>query len=383
MKQKLTKRVVDGAHPGVSDRRVFDSEIPGFHLRIKPTGVKSYGLKYRIAGRQRNITIGRHGVLTPDQARVSARELLVSIGNGEDPSAKRKEKLDTPTFVQFWNLYLERHAVPRKSPKSVKEDERVWRLYIVAAFGNLKLTAINRLDIATLHSSMAGKPVAANRMLSLLSKMMNLAIDWGLRRDNPCKGIRKFKEHPRNRYLSTEERTQLAKALSTELDQAGAIAIWLCILTGARKGEVLQARWDQFDLESKKPVWQLPPETTKQRHVNRKPLSARTILLLKDWRDICPSSQAGWVVPGRNPEQQRFDLNGPWSRIRKSAKLKDVRLHDLRHDFASAAVAEGWSLEIIGRYLGHSSVQTTQRYAHLQDDPLLAMAEQVGSAYGE
>jgi len=381
MKTKLTKRTVDSAHVNGADYRLFDSEIPGFHLRIKPSGVKSYGLRYRVDGRQRSITIGRHGVITPDQARTRARELLASLSSGADPSDERKTKRLAISLAEFWSIYLKRHAHPHKAPRSIIEDEGVWRLYINPALGNRKLIAITRAEISEMHASLSNKPITGNRVLSLLSKMMNLAIEWDLRVDNPCRGVRKYKEQPRNRYLSADERLRLTKALACELDQGGVVAIWLCILTGARKGEIIQARWDQFDLVSKLPMWQIPHEITKQRRVNRKPLSAKAVYILNGWKAKCPSSKAGWVVPGRDPELPRYDLKGPWKRVRKAAGLDDVRLHDLRHDFASMAVAEGWSLEIIGRYMGHSSIQTTQRYAHLQEDPLYAMAEQIGQNF--
>ena len=381
MNTKLTKRTVDSVSADGSDKRIFDSEIPGFHIRVKASGTKSYGLRYRVDGRVRNVTIGRHGPLTAEQARNKARTLWLSINNGADPASERQKKSAAPTLSEFWDIYLDQHAAPRKAPSSVKNDKLTWRLYIEPRIGRLKLSSVTKPDIVKLHGDLVSRSVSANRALSLLSKMMNLAVEWGYRSDNPCKGVKKYKEHPRHRYLTSEERLRLAEALSKELDQAGAVAIWLCMLTGARKGEVLQARWDQFDLTSKQPVWQLPAELTKQRRVNRKPLSAKAVALLSEWKPLCPASEAGWVIPGKDPERQRYDLKGPWERIRKAAKLNDVRLHDLRHDFASMAVAEGWSLEIIGRYMGHSSIQTTQRYAHLQDDPLFAMAEQIGNKF--
>ena len=379
--QKLTKRVVDSVRPNGSDIKVFDSQIPGFHLRVKPSGTKSYALKYRAGGRQRNITIGRHGVMTPDQARIEACRLLASISDGDDPSAKRKAAFREPTLGQFWEEYLERHAIPRKASSSVKEDKSLWRRYLKPAFGHLKVNAITRNDIERLHASKSEQPSCANHIFCLLSKMMNLAVDWEYRTDNPCKGIKKYHEEPRNRFLTKEERERLTVALGKEADQAGAIAIWLCRLTGARKGEVLQARWDQFDLDAKIPVWQIPASSTKQRRVNRKPLSRVAATMLAEWKEVCPPSKAGWVIPGRDPEKRRSDLNGPWRRARDRAGLENVRMHDLRHDFASIAVAQGSSLEIIGRYLGHSSIQTTQRYAHLLDDPLHAMAEQIGESF--
>ena len=379
--QKLTKRVVDSIPTNGADLKIFDSQVPGFHVRVKPSGSKSYALKYRASGRQRNLTIGRHGVITPDQARSEAFRLLAAISDGDDPSAERKSALKDPTLEQFWEEYLERHAIPRKAPGSVKEDRSLWRLYIRPPLGHIKINAITRQDIARLHTSRRSTPYGANHMLCLLSKMMNLAVDWDYRQDNPCRGVKKFHEEPRSRYLNAAERDRLSKALELEPDQAGAIAIWLCRLTGARKGEVLQARWHQFDLEARMPMWQIPASSTKQKRVNRKPLSKLAATMLSEWKALCPASEAGWVIPGRDPETRRSDLNGPWRRVSKRAGLNDVRLHDLRHDFASIAVSQGSSLEIIGRYLGHSSIQTTQRYAHLQDDPLHAMAELIGETF--
>jgi integrase len=379
--QKLTKRVVDGITANGADLKIFDSQVPGFHVRVKPSGSKSYALKYRASGRQRNVTIGRHGLITPDQARSEAFRLLAAISDGDDPSAERKSALKDPTLEQFWEEYLERHAIPRKAPGSVKEDRNLWRLYIRPPLGHIKVNAITRQDITRLHASRRSTPYGANHMLCLLSKMMNLAVDWDYRSDNPCRGVKKFHEEPRSRYLTAAERDRLSRALEQEPDQVGAIAIWLCRLTGARKGEVLQARWYQFDLAARMPMWQIPASSTKQKRVNRKPLSKLAATMLAEWKARCPPSEAGWVIPGRDPEMRRADLNGPWRRVRKRAGLDDVRLHDLRHDFASIAVSQGSSLEIIGRYLGHSSIQTTQRYAHLQDDPLHAMAELIGEAF--
>ena len=376
--QKLTKRIVDAIKPDGTDRKVFDGQIPGFHLRVKPSGAKSYALKYRIGHRQRTITIGRHGILTPEQARNEAYKLLADVAVGGDPSGTRQAVFEQPKVKDLWDQYLVRHALPRKAPRSIEEDKCLWRKYLEPAFGHMSVDAITQSDVIRLHNSMQTMPWRANHARCLISKMMNLAIDWGYRSDNPCRGVEKFPETPRNRFLSTDERHRLTQALSEEADHTAAIAIWMLRLTGARKGEVLQARWEQFDLEAKIPFWQIPAGSTKQKRVNRKPLSRTAFELLMNWEPRCPRSSAGWVIPGRDPENCRYDLKRPWDRIRKRADLMDVRLHDLRHDFASIAVANGTSLEIIGRYLGHSSIQTTQRYAHLQDDPLHAMAEQIG-----
>ncbi|MBO6689394.1 MAG: site-specific integrase [Henriciella sp.] len=381
MKQKLTKRVIDSLKAKDKDYRIFDTEIPGFHVRVKPSGAKSFALKYRSAGRQRNFTIGRYGALTPDQARHKTRVLMTQIHDGGDPSEQRLQSSRELTLGEFWELYLERHAIPHKAERSVREDRSLWKNYVSSPWRLRRLSSIRRDDIQKLHSRLADRPYAANRMLCLMSKMYNLAIEWGITDRNPATSIKKFREIPRERYLTDDERSNLDSALAQETDTAAVIAIWLCILTGARKSEVLQARWSQFDLNGDRPIWTIPASNTKQAKSNRKPLSKRAVALLSNWRQVCPESPSGWLVPGKKEDKHRSDLNGPWRRVRQAAGLPDLRLHDLRHDFASSAVADGWSLEIIGRYLGHSSIQTTQRYAHLQDDPLHAMAEQIGKSY--
>ncbi|MEM9572718.1 MAG: site-specific integrase [Pseudomonadota bacterium] len=381
MKQKLTKRAIDSFKPRDRDFRVFDTEIPGFHVRVKPSGVKSFAIKYRNAGQQRNFTIGRYGPIAPEQARKHARSLIAKIDGGGDPSAMRTQAQKELTLGEFWRIYLERHAWPHKAPRSVVEDESLWRNHLSPRWSSRKLSSLRREELQRLHAKLSDRPSAANRLLCLVSKMFNLAIDWGFVSDNPARGIKKYREAPRERFLTDKERARLASALTAERDEGAKVAIWLCVLTGARKSEILNARWEQFDLDSERPVWVIPASNTKQARVNRKPLSIRAVELLLEWREKCLDNAAGWLIPGRNPERRRSDLNRPWRRIRESAQLQNVRLHDLRHDFASHAVADGWSLEIIGRYLGHSSIQTTQRYAHLRDDPLHEMAERIGREY--
>ena len=383
MKQKLTKRTIDALQKAEKEYRLFDSEIPGFHVRVKPTGVKSFAIKYRSSGRQRNYTIGRYGTLTPDQARKKAREQVYAIDTGSDPSTVRRKERSGLSLEDLWNKYLERHAIPHKAPNSLREDRSLWRTHIKPKWSQHQLSSIRYSEMQRWHSALADRPYAANRALCLLSKMFNLAIEWGDAEANPVKSIKKFHETPRERFLTGDERARLSQALAKEADTAGAIAIWMCILTGARRSEVLEARWNHFDIDSDRPVWTIPAASTKQARSNRKPLSNRAQAILLEWREFCPVSEARWLIPGRDPAKRRSDLNGPWRRIQKAAHLQDVRLHDLRHDFASSAIAEGWSLEIIGRYLGHRSIQTTQRYAHLQDDPLQAMADQIGRSYAK
>ncbi len=382
MKQnrKLTKRVVDSEDANGLDRKVFDNALAGFHLRIKPSGLKSFAIQYRTrGGRQRSLTLGRYGTLTVDEARHEARLLLTQVAKGEDPSLDRNTKRHSVSMQGLWDEYLVKHAKPKKAPRSVVEDEAIWRLWLNKTIGPIKVDQLGRKDVEHLHASMQHVPSRANRMLALLSKMMNLAVLWGYCEKNPCMGIPKYREVCRERFLTSDEREALASVLGKESDRCAANATWLAMLTGARRGEVLNAKWDQFHLDGHAPIWILPASNTKQRRINRKLLSAQAVMLLSEWKQECPNSDAGWVFPGKDPMLPRPDLKGPWRRIRKTAKLEDFRFHDLRHDFASLAVGDGWSLSMIGKYLGHNSVQTTQRYAHLQDDPLRAMAERIGT----
>lgn len=382
---KLTKRVVDTAHAEGQDRKVFDRTLPGFHLRVKPSGLKSFAIQYRTrSGRQRSLTLGRYGTLTVDEARGEAKQLLAMVAKGEDPSQERHAKRHSISMHGLWDEYITRHAKPKKAPRSVEEDESIWRRWLRKPIGQVRVNQLTRKDVEQLHATMRHVPSRANRMLALLSKMMNLAVLWGYCEKNPCSGIPKYREFGRERFLTLDERERLVAALACEADRCAANAVWLAMLTGARRGEVLNARWGQFCLDGHAPVWVLPASNTKQRRINRKPLSVQAVILLTEWRKECPPSNVGWVFPGKAPEQPRHDLKRPWSRIRKTAELGDFRFHDLRHDFASMAVQDGWSLSMIGQYLGHASLQTTQRYAHLQDDPLRAMAERVGAmAHGD
>ncbi len=379
-RKKLSKRTVDAEPINGKDRKIFDALLPGFHLRVKPSGMKSFAIQYRTrGGRQRSLTIGRYGILTVEEARQEARQLLAQVARGEDPSQQRHTQRHAISMQTLWEEYLEKHARPKKAPRSVEEDEAIWRLWLCKAIGSVRVNQLERKDVERLHAAMCHVPARANRLLALLSKMMNLAAQWGYCDRNPVTGIPKYREVGRERFLSPAERERLARALGEETDRGAATIVWLAMLTGARRGEALKARWEQFHLDGHAPLWIIPAFNTKQRRVNRKPLSAQAVMLLLEWQRNRPLSPAGWVFPGKDPMQPRADIKRPWSRIRNAARLEDFRFHDLRHDFASMAIGDGWSLSMIGKYLGHASPQTTQRYAHLQDDPLRAMAERVGT----
>jgi integrase len=205
--------------------------------------------------------------------------------------------------------------------------------------------------------------------------MFNLAIRWQMRTDNPTAGFSRFPEIPRDRFLSADEIKRLADVLAAHPNHRCANVIRLILLTGARRGEAMNARWDQFDLENG--IWTKPAATTKQRRLHRVPLSKAAIELLSTIRSGVPTG-CPWVFPGEIKGNPLREMQSFWEGVRDKAKLGDARIHDLRHTFASLLVSGGMTLPMVGRLLGHTQAQTTLRYAHLYDDPLRAGLDQVG-----
>jgi integrase len=210
-------------------------------------------------------------------------------------------------------------------------------------------------------------PVRANRVGEVLRKMFSLSIEWGMRTDNPASGFRRRIETERERFLSPEEIARLAKVLDAAEDQRAAGIIRLCMLTGARVGEVRQARFEQFNLDLLS--WSKPASTTKQRKIHRIPISDDVAAIVRQRSLLLPRGNP-WLFPGDTPGQPVKEIRRFWVGIQKQANLPGVRIHDLRHTFASLLVSGGASLEMIGKLLGHSQMTTTQRYAHLMDSPL-------------
>lgn len=361
-------------------REVFlwDDELPGFGLRVLPSGRRSYLVQYRAGARTRRATIGPHGVFTPEKARDEARELLSRARRGEDPAEERRHARKAETVAELWALYLAGHAEAHKKPRSIAEDKRNYDRFISPAFGKRRVVAITRADVTRLHLSLRKTPYQANRVLALLSKMMNLAEKWGLRADssNPCRHVERFKEDRRERFLSSAELAKLGEVLAAvehenvELPSV-APAVRLLLFTGARLSEVLTLRWEFVDLEAG--VIRLPDSKTGAKTIHLNPAAKQVLAALP--------RKAGnpWVIRGRLVGAPLVNLQDPWQRVRKRAGLEDVRLHDLRHSFASVGAALGSSLVVIGKLLGHIEQSTTARYAHLSADPLREASDAIGS----
>lgn len=360
---KLTKRAVDAAqYAGGTDYR-WDDAIPGFGLRVYPSGRKSFVVSYRVQGRKRIQVLGKYGVLTVDQARKRARAELGKVAEGKDP-IREKQALarKAMTMGQFADLYLERHARPKK--KSWKEDERRIQRYIGPSLGTLPLEQVGREEVNQLyHQIGADKPYEANRVLALLSTMFNLAIAWAMLPvglANPAKmpKSQKFKERSRDRPVNSAELPRLFEALAAEPDPHIRAIIHLYLLTGLRKRELLHARWQHVDFDRR--TLRLP-ETKggKPRHV---PFSQAALEILEGLPRI-PGNPHIFPSPV-NPGAPRYDLFKPWRRIREEAGCADLRIHDLRHSVATWLAEEGHAAQFIQQALGHQSLATTMKYVH-------------------
>lgn len=381
---KLTKRLVDQAEgpdpDGTKNQVIFwDDEVSGFGLRVTKAGTKSYIIQYRnSAGRSRRTTLGKHGQLTPEQARKLAKARLGDVAHGRDPAEEKLNDRQAPTVADLAADYLVRHAIPNKRPKSVHDDRSFLDRVILPKIGAKKVAEIGRRDIEEIVLGLEATPYQANRLRALLSKMFNLAVGWEWRTTNPVTGVPKFQEHKRDRWLSVDELIRLRKVLDALADQRIANAIRLLLLTGARRSEVFTAEWDQFDLETG--VWTKPSHLTKQKRTEHTPLSTQAVELLRAIHaDADPENP--YVFPGDRPGRPLNDIKKTWDQVRSAADLEDLRLHDLRHTFASHLASSGLSLPIVGRLLGHTQPQTTARYAHLADEPLRSAANHFGDVF--
>ena len=367
----MTEHITDGIArrilpPERGSRILYDQTVKGFGLRVTSKGAKSWIQNYRANGRERRLTIGRFPDFSATAARDRAKALKRRIADGADPMAERHAKRNAPTMNELWAQYELEH-LPKKRPASQENDRWIMEKRIRPSLGKHKVESVTREELRSLHRRLSDDaPYMANRVLALLSKMFACGVDWGYRTENPVRGIARNPEAGRNRYLRSDELGRLSAALDQHADQQAANVVRLLLLTGARKGEVLSATWDQFDLL--KGVWIKPGATTKQKTEHRVPLSAPACKLLVELQRH--SNVGSFLFPGKLPGQPRKELKRFWREVCRSAEIEGCRIHDLRHTYASILVSAGESLPIVGALLGHTQPGTTARYAHLFDDPL-------------
>ncbi|PRY20103.1 site-specific recombinase XerD [Aliiruegeria haliotis] len=397
---RLNEKAVRDAEPAVGrDYQIFDTEVRGFAVCVYRSGSRAFTLDYRHAGRQRRMTIGRWPEWSTTAARERAKDLRREIDAGSDPLAQRELGREAPRFQDLIDRYVEVH-LPNLAPTNASDQKSMLKKLVAPDWGNRLVTEITPYDVEKLLNKIAAgrsrpsktkpnnrarklqgskpTPIRANRTGEVLRKMFTYAQSWGWREDNPASGFRRRIENPRERFLSQQEIRKLAAVLDAAEDRRAADIIRMCMLTGARVGEVRQARFEHFNLEHLS--WSKPASMTKQRKIHRLPISDEAAAIVRQRQMLVPRGSP-WLFPGDVPGQPVQEIRRFWIHIQKEVNIPDVRIHDLRHTFASLLVSGGASLEMIGKLLGHSQVQTTQRYAHLMDSPLRAGVDAVASAF--
>lgn len=377
MAEKLTDKLVRALAPSRRSNKItYDETVRGFGIRVTAAGAKSFVLNYRSKGRERRYTIGSYPDWSVAAAREEARRLKRDINLGHDPMGARHSDRAAPMMADLATRYLAEHAI-RKVARARQDDRAMLEKLVLPEIGKLKVADVRHEDIERLHRQVSlTRPIRANRMVQLLSRLFTLAIKWEYRLDNPVKGLHRNPETGRTRYLSAAELRRLLEALGDHPNQNCANVVRLLLLTGARRGEVLNATWDQFDLAAG--IWVKPSSHTKQKKEHRVPLSAATIQLLTQMRN---EGEDGLLLfPSKIGLQPLSDIKRFWIAICRTADLEDFRIHDLRHTYASILASAGLSLPVIGALLGHTQPNTTARYSHLFDDPLREATERVASA---
>lgn len=407
---RITKRSVDALEPTSKDSFLWDDSLPGFGIKVTPSGHKSYVAQYRpgAGGRRalaKRIVLGQHGVLTPDEARKRAKQLLGSVAHGEDPSEQRSAEKQRRRISELGEDYL-KEVHGRRKPSTAKEYERLWKKHVIPTLGSRKVSDVTARDIHKLHGLLSETPYVANRIVALLGGFFRFAEKVQARspHTNPARGVELYPESPRERFLTPDEFRRLGAALSTaELTGLPPVeqhkskrgkeknrkhrpksadtpipanpyaiaAIRLLAVTGCREGEILSLRWDAVDLD--RGYLRLADSKT-GKSVRPLGLSAAEIL------ETLPRIEGNpHVLPGLKKGQNLKEITRVWFAVRHAAGLDELRLHDLRHSFASVPASRGESLLVVRSLLGHKRASTTERYAHLGDDPVKRAANKAAS----
>ena len=376
---RISKRTVEALHVDRKDAVFWDRDLPGFGVRVHRTGRKVYLVQTRGAAGLKRVTIGRHGEITPEEARKNARGIIDCIKRGIDPKAEAPAP--ELTTAELAERCVRAHVAVNCSAGTMKNYRNAIDGYIVPELGALPLSAVDRAEVSALHYRLRRTPHQANRVIKVLSKMFSLAESWELvlPGTNPCKSVQLYREGKRERFLNEDEYRRLGRVLDeaeTEgsMGRHGIAAIRLLLLTGCRRDEIVTLRWDDVD----RAAGELRLRETKS--------GARMIPLTPAVEEVLAGIPRvpgnPWVIAGAKTGRHMANIDKVWQRLREQARLEDVRIHDLRHSYASRALALGESITMIGRLLGHTKVGTTARYAHLARDTERASAARVGGSIG-
>jgi integrase len=394
---------VDALKSNGSEFTVWDEAVTGFGVRVRATGGKSYVVVYRAgAGRGapvRRYTIAAVGKVAPERARARAKVILGLVAHGHDPADQKTTERGVPTVADLANRYMNEHVKAKRKTGTAEFYRDILDRIVKPVLGTAKADKLARLQVGRLHSSLADTPFQANRVLAVIGSMYAFAVRSGIVAEgtNPARRIEKFKETRRERFLTGEELERLGRAIReaetagipwtvdetspnakhapkakrfSQIAPSAAAALRLLLFTGCRLREILHLRWAEVDFE--RGCLFLPDSKTGRKTVI---LNAPALAVLNALERVGP-----YVVPGDVPEQPRHDLKRPWDAVARRAGLIGVRLHDLRHTYASFGAGGGLGLPIIGRLLGHAQATTTERYAHLDNDPLRRASEAIAAS---
>ncbi len=404
MNARITKRIVDSCKARNKPYFVWDSELKGFGLSVSPNGAKSFVAKYRVGrGRSaptRRTVVAPVGRVTPDEARTLARKIISKAALGGDPVSEKKEKDKAITIAALAELFLDSHVKTKRSKGTVSSYKVTLNKHIIPAFGKRKARELARNDVARWHLERSETPIAANRALAVIGSMYTFAQRHGYvdENHNPARRIEKFNEKSKERYLTREELSAVGAALrlaqtkglpwqldekkpkskhlpkpvnrKTILDKYAVAAIRLLIFTGARLREILHLKWENVDFE--RSMLFLPDSKTGKKTIV---LNPPALVLLQSLPRV---KDCAFVIAGQELKQPKADLKRPWALVSAHAGLSDVRIHDLRHTYASFGAGAGLGLPIVGKLLGHTQSATTQKYAHLDNDPVQRGANIIG-----
>ena len=378
----ISRRTVEGLPIEEREAVFWDKELSGFGVRVYPSGAKVYVVQTRAGGKSRRVTIGRHGLVSAEQARRKAAGVIASIKAGQDTgrNGSLPATATGPTLTEVAERYMREHVAVRCKPATASGYRYVLDKVLLPALGSVPLGAISRDQVATLHYRLHKTPAMANRVVEMLSRLFYMAEAWGVAPEggNPCRFVKKY---PRSGVASGFCRSGsfagLGKVLSEieaegKVSASGVAALRLLMLTGCRRNEVLTLRWEDVDLDAGE--LRLRDAKTGDRSVALSPAARKVLATLPRLPDN------PWVIAGPRPGRRLSGLNGRWLVVRARAGLEDVRIHDLRHSFASRALALGESLTMIGKLLGHRKVQTTARYAHLARESVKMSAARVSES---
>jgi integrase len=406
--QKIGLRLISGLRAGASEFTIWDAQLAGFGVRVRPTGAMSFVVLYRAGtGRcapQRRFTIGAVGKLAPEAARMRAKAILGEVARGHDPAAEKTDERETLTVAALADRFMTEHVAPKLKPTSAALYEIIVRTIVKPNLGSVKADKLDRAAVAKLHAKLRSTPTHANRVLTIIASMYSFGGRAGIVPEDfiPTRKIIRYREARRERFLTSDELERVGAALReaetvgipweeidesapnarhlvkpenrrTKLDPFSAAALRLLMLTGARRNEILHLRWEHVDLE--RGALFLPDSKTGPKAIT---LNAPAMEVLANLPRLGVYVIASSSV-GTADEQPRRDLKRAWALICGRAEIEGVRLHDLRHSYASVGAAGGLGLPIIGKLLGHAKPATTARYAHLADDPVRRGAEAIGA----